>query len=291
MVVGTIFTANLNAGKIYIDLTYLPDPIKNKFWLTIKNQSLVTLYFKVVCNIANWSMDTPADGKLGSVAGASSTTFTPIITRVNPGAEATDAGSLKIEAYTDSGYTNKIGEDTLDVTGYIEDLEAWTDVAKSDFDDGTVQGWTLATGMSIANDASVEVGGYSARANEFEGAHTQTYFVEKSLGLPNRAKVRVSFFFGVRIRNTSPTFAKSGQVSALSFKVDGVKLFDIPFNVIKETVPTETTRYYGWLKFTADLSAYKNQTKTVRMEWTNESAGTFLFITSWLDRIVVAGED
>lgn len=286
MVIDTKFEANLNADKIYMDMTYLPDPIKNKFWLTIRNQSLVILYFKIICNITNWSMDTPADGKLGSVGAATIETFTPIITRAKPGAEATDSGNFTIEAYTDAAYTVKIGEDSLDVTVYIEDLENWTDVAKSDFDDGTAQTWTLAGNMTISNTASVEVGGYSARFYR-AGFVSQVVYLEKSISLPNRNKVRVSFFLAYELSGTAtyPAFVRN-----LSFKVDGVKVFDIPFTV-RATVGLEIVRE-GWFKFTADLSAYKGQTKTIRIE---DEAGVVpsapRHVTQWFDRIVIAGED
>ena len=291
MVVGAIFQANLNADKIYIDMTYLPDPITHKFWLTIQNQSLSTLYFKIICNITNWSLDTPADGKLGSVAAGATKAFTPIITRSKPASETTDSGILTIEAYTDSNYTNKIGEDTLNVTVYIEDLESWTDVIKSDFDDGTEQGWTLAPDMSIANDESVEVGGYSVRANEFTGSVTKTFYVEKSIALPNRNKVRISFFLAFKARSGNYTVTEL-SLRYVSIKVDGVKVFDIPFIVFGGlNFPKNTTSYYGWVKMVGDLSAYKNQTKTVRIEWQECSTSTYGHATGWLDRIVIAGKD
>ena len=290
MVIGTLFTANLNADKIYIDLTYLPDPVKNKFWMSIKNQSLVGLYFKIICNIPNWSMDTPADGKLGSVAGGVTTVFTPIITRAKPGAEATDSGNLTIEAYTDSGYTNKIGEDSLDVTTYIEDLENWTDVAKSDFDDGTAQGWTLNPAFwseDISDEYSVEVGGYSARLRQ---RSTSTWnlpaWIEKSVALPDRNKVRVSWFWAYK-----GVTGLNGNIGAHSAQV-----------LVDETIvfDTHTTPYIwsgmvtrGWLKFTADLSAYKGQTVALKVLVYNRKYGdgNTSELRFYHDRVVIAGKD
>lgn len=285
MVVGADFIANLNADKIYIDLTYLADPIKNKFWLTIQNQSLSTLYFKIICNIPNWSMDTPADGKLGSVASSVTTTFEPIVTRSNPGSETTDSGSLKIEAYTDSGYTNKIGEATLNVTVYIEDLENWTDVTKNSFDDGTAQGWTLApaANMSISTEQSVEVGGYSARFLK-GGIYEVETSISKSISLPNRNKVRVSFFLGYEIKGAGTYYylVKYPYISA-----DAVKVFEMP--MVDTSLPLKTV---GWLKLTADLSDYKGQTKTIKLSLMARTRGVSGgYVKIWYDRVVVAGKD
>ena len=286
MVVGTIFQANLNADKIYIDLTYLPDPIKHKFWLTIRNQSLSTLYFKIICDIPNWTLDTPADGKLGSVGAGAAITFTPIITRAKPASETEDSGSLKIEAYTDSDYTNKMAEDTLDVTVYIEDLESWTDVIKSDFDDGTAQGWTLSH-MNISSTQSVEAGGYSA---QFYSHSQYTYNIEasisKSLTLPNRNKVRISFFLAYSI--AAP--ARYVNVHDLSVMVDDVKIFDLPFKLDRLY---SQSKKVGWVKVAADLSDYKGQTVTLKLRMFGqlEESGLYATVYIWFDRIVVAGKD
>lgn len=295
MVVVTEFVANLNADKIYMDLTYLADPILKKFWLTIQNQGLSTLYFKIINNIPNWTLDTPADGKLGSVATGVTTTFTSIITRANPGAETTDSGSLKIEAYTDSGYTNKIGDATLDVTVYIEDLENWTDVAKSDFDDGTAQGWTLDN-LTISSDLSVEVSGYSASGSisrtNTKGITSKTCSASKSLTLPDRNKVRVAFFMAFReVGNHS--YARE-QVLNLDVRVDGKNL-DIPF-LIKE-VSGSKTESLGWIKLTADLTSYKGQMLPLKITFVlvaqlvESASGASATSYGWIDRIVVAGKD
>ena len=279
MVVGTIFQASLNADKIYIDMTYLPDPITHKFWLTIKNQSVIALYFKIINNIANWTLTDPADGKLGSVNGGSETTFAITMTRANPGVETMDSGTLVIEAYTDSDYTNKISEDTLNVTVYIEDLESWPDVIKSDFDDGTAQGWTLGPNVSISNDESVEVGGYSAKFDRGGEYNTEAY-IEKTVTLPNRNKVRVSFYIAVHIWDY-------GEAHDLSVLVNGEKVFDIPH----EWYDYKQGRF-GWLKITADLSEYRGQTVTLRIRtYINVHEGYNENGICWFDRIVIAGKD
>jgi hypothetical protein len=287
-VVGTAFTANLNANKIFIDMTYLPDPITHKFWLTIQNQSLSALYFKIVNNIANWTLTTPADGKLGSVGAGATGTFTPILSRAKPASETTDTGSLKIEAYTDSGYTNKIGEASLDVTVYIEDLETWTDVTKYDFNDGTAQGWS---GGSVTGEVSVEAGGYSYITPEVGGA-TADKSISCSITLPNRAKVRLALYLTLKNRNSHASSGFTVSITALTVKVNGTEVFKIPSTFLSVYAAAGTTVYGSpWSKIALDLSAYKNQTVTITITYTLSSPNSSACASAITDRIVVAGKD
>jgi len=283
MVIGTVFNANLNADKIYIDLKYLSDPIEHTFFLTIKNQSLSTLYFKLICDIPNWSITSPTDGKLGSIASNSSSTITITISRANPNTEVTELGNLIVEAYTDSEYTNKIGEAQLPVEIYIEDLESWEDVEIYDFNDGTSQGWTLGN-MSIVNDLSVEAGGYSARCYGYGNMYP---YLEKSITLPNKNKVRVALFIAVKHDG-------KGQISAdshfknISIQVNDEKVFDIPYTF--KSFYGKGVYTWGWYKIVADLSKYKNQTVTLKISFTI-SCYTYSRAYAWIDRIVIAGKD
>ncbi len=284
MVTETEFTANLNADKIYMDLTYLDDPITKKFWLTIQNQSLSTLYFKIICNIPNWSISTPTDGKLGGITSGTTATKTSIITRTNPATETTDSGNLTIEAYTDSDYTNKIGEAALSATVYIEDLENWTDVDKSDFNDGTAQGWTIEPSAytSITSNYSVEVGGYCVQFLRNWIFDVEVY-VSKSVVLPNKNKVRVAFFIGAYA-------VVEGGIYNLAVLVDGDKVFDIPFTWHPATSYPGVKE--GWLKVVADLSAYKGQTITLKIRsYAKITGGGYQIAAVWFDRIVIAGKD
>jgi hypothetical protein len=287
-VVGTAFTANLNANKIFIDMTYLPDPITHQFWLTIQNQSISALYFKIVSNIANWSVSSPTDGKLGSVDAGATGTFTPVLSRAKPASETTDTGSLKIEAYTDSGYTNKIGEASLDVTVYIEDLETWTDILKYDFDDGTAQGWS---GGSVTSEVSVEVGGYSYITPEVGGA-TADKSISRSITLTNRAKVRLALYLTLRNRNASPDYNLTVSIGTLIVKVNGTEVFKIPSTFLSVYATKGTTVYSSpWSKIALDLSAYKNQTVTITITYTLYSPYSLTYAAAITDRIVIAGKD
>ena len=289
-----IFQANLNADKILIDMTHLPDPITHRFWLRVQNQSLIPLYFKLLMSMPNWTMESPTNGEIGEVSPASTVNIPVDISRPKPSSEVEDDGVLTLEAYTDDLYTDKIVERSINIKALIEDLENWTDVDITDFDDGTPQGWSLASGMSIANDLSIEAGGYSARLNEFTGSQApnpRTAYIEKGITLPDRSKVRASWYLALRGRRTTST-AGFARIQNVSVKIDGSKVFDIPFTVVSFEPAYYDYRYAGWFKFTADLSAYRGQTVALRIEWEVEvyHASTF-YVTSWLDRAVIAGSD
>jgi hypothetical protein len=283
-----IFRANLNANKIYIDYSNLPDPLLHKFPLTIQNQSISTLYFKILSYVSNWSISDPSNGQLGSVGSGSTGTYTITMSRSKPTGEVTDTGYLQIQAFTDSVYSNKVGEVNLNVTVYIEDLENWTNVTINSFDDGTTQGWTLASGMSVVSDRSVEVGGYSLKTPNVTSS-TGSFYIYKDITIPNNNKVRISFYKALMVQTGS--YANAGYISNLSVKASGNKTFDIPLTVIYASIPANSTQYLGWFKFTADLSAYRGQTVTVRIEWQVTGSGSYATASSWLDRIVIAGKD
>ena len=285
---GLIFNANLNADKIFIDYSNLPDTIQHTFFITIQNQSVSDLYFKITLFISNWTVTSPTDGKLGVVKTSTTSAFAVTISRSKPTTETIDTGYLRVEAFIDSGYTNSIGYVDFNVTIYIEDLENWTDVIINSFDDGTQQEWSLSSGLSIANDRSIEVGGYSIKTSTVTNA-TVTFYIYKTITLPNRNKVRINFYKSLYL--STGQYSGTLTLKNVSVKVNDVKVFDIPFDVISYSIPNYTSVSLGWYKFCADLSAYKGQTVTLRIEWTLSSSYALAGITSWLDRIVIAGKD
>ena len=285
-----IFQANLNADKILIDLTHLPDPITHTFWLKVQNQSVMPLYFKLLMSMPNWSIESPTNGEIGEISPASSKAISVDISRPKPSTEVEDDGVLTLEAYTDDLYTDKIAERSINIKALIEDLENWTDVDITDFDDGTPQGWTLSSGMSIVNDLSIEAGGYSARTPEQNSASGVTNYVEKGVTLPNRDKVRVSWYLAFRGRNTK-TSAYRAFLQNVSVKVDDSEVFSIPYTIVELYFSGSKSVYAGWFKFTADLSAYRGQTVALRIEWVNRVNISYMYAMSWIDRIVIAGSD
>jgi hypothetical protein len=285
---GLIFNANLNADKIFIDYSNLPDTIQHKFFITILNQSISTLYFKITSFISNWTLTSPTDGKLGAISSGATSVFTITITRSKPTEETIDTGYLRVEAYTDSNYINLVGYADLNVTIYIEDLENWTDVTIYDFNDGTPQGWSLSSGLSVTNEKSVEVGGYSIKTSTVNST-TATFYIVRNIALPNRNKVRINFYKSLTAWATLQSATMS--LRGLSVKVNDVKIFDIPFDIILVSLPANSSTSIGWYKFCADLSAYKGQTVALKIEWTIISVYAYGNTVSYLDRIVIAGKD
>ena len=290
-----IFQANLNADKILIDMTHLPDPITHRFWLRVQNQSLIPLYFKLSMSMPNWTIESPTNGEIGEILPASTKNLSVGISRPKPSTEVEDDGVLTIEAYTDNLYTDKVVERSINIKALIEDLENWDDVDITDFDDGTPQGWTLASGMSIADDVSIEAGGYSARVNEYniKEASSITKYIEKGITLPNRNKVRVSWYLAIRDRNAS-SFSQHFELNNVYVKVDDSEVFYIPSYVLEVNLPGTwgAIRYDGWVKLTADLSAYRGQTVALRIQFRLQGDHDYPhYGMAWLDRIVIAGSD
>jgi len=283
-VVQAIFRAYANADKVVIDMKYLPDTVTYKFWLTIQNQSLSMLYFKIVNNIPNWTLTSPSDGNLGSVSAGSTSTFTATMSRSKPSSETTDAGSLTIEAYTDSGYTNKIGETTLNVTVYFEDLESWTDVQIFE----SCQGWS-ANG-TLSSEVSVDAGGLCIHS-DYVSNGTAEKSVWKSITLPNRNKVRLSLYF-LHKHYTTTSSSVTTRIDKLVVKVGSTEVFNIPSTILTRTTTSTGTWYSSpWTKIAVDLSEYRGQTVTITITFTLYSSASGANCAFIVDYIVVAGKD
>ena len=181
-----------------------------------------------------------------------------------------------------------VASDSLSVTVHIEDLEAWTDVTKYDFDEGTEQGWT---GGTVTDEVSVEVGGYSYRSAERAGAAAEKT-ISRSITLPTRANVRLSFFVVLRNRNADTTYGRIAYLEGLRVTVNGTEVFRIPSRIRSVSAPARTTTYSSpWLKVALDLSAYAGQTVTVSLIANLSSNYGVAYASAIYDRIVIAGKD
>lgn len=275
-----IFQAYLNADKGFFDLKWLADPIKHQFNLLVKNQSNITVYFKLFETIGNWQFGTSLPGSdnvaLGGISPGTESLALLDMVRSKPAGEALDTGNFILKAYSDSGYTVEIASQTLAIQMRIEDLENWTDVTISDFDDGTAQGWSLSN-LSVVSDKSVEAGGYSLRGT-FQAWDSLT----KTLSIPNKNKVRIAFFFAM-YHTGYCTFA----LKPLRVLVDGTEVFYVSqgFSIFSTTK--------GWYKAVADLSAYKGLSKSVQISANVALIGGSGGYTGylWFDRVVLAGKD
>jgi hypothetical protein len=289
MPIGT-FTANLNSDYVYIDLSNLPSTVKQRFHITCHNQALYTLYFKIICHISDWVLDTPSDGKLGPVSAGLTGEFNIILTRDNPLAEATDAGDLTLEVYSDSGYTALQDSMDLSCTIYIEDLENWTNVTVYDFAGGSADGFT---GGTVTNEVAIETGGYSYLSPEGNGDKT---FSRASTPFPNNAKVRVCVYFVLRGRFYNVE-GWSASLTNFKIQINSINQCFLAENLDIATLTTTSGILYSspWLKLVIDASSFKNTSQLLSF------IGSLYGYQSWnqyychpsfiIGRVVIAGKD
>lgn len=289
-----VFEAYLLADNICIDKKWIADPIYHIFYMTIRNQSGQPLYFKLFNDIDNWgfggSLPGTDDVALGAVGAGAILTYYIGMVRAIPEIDVVDSGNLTLKAYTDSGYSNLVASLDLPVTINVEDIESFTDVDVSNFDDGTSQGWSLSN-LSPSNDKSVEAGGYSLKGSG--GGTSVVRQASKDIDLPNRDRVRAAFFFCYKFWNNANE-VHCYSVTDAEVLADDEKVFSIP--VIESlcfmgSYPSGVTVERDWLKCVADLSAFSGLTKNIKVRLSTGSDHYALPTTLWIDRIVIAGED
>jgi len=130
---------------IYTDLVNLPNPVKLGLLVRIFNYDDVTLYMKVDGYDSGWTFTTNNLGACGSGANFY-TYFNDFGTRAKPSAETEETITVRLRAYTDSGYLNLkwTFERVVTVSFIKSDDGSWTVDFLNNFDDGTVQGWAVA---------------------------------------------------------------------------------------------------------------------------------------------------
>ncbi|GAI03254.1 unnamed protein product, partial [marine sediment metagenome] len=122
------------------------------------------------------------------------------------------------------------------------------------------------------NDKSVEASGYSIKGSH----HVTTYpQISKIFSIPNRNKCSLGFF----INWSSTTLFYHVKVY-----VDDVVVFYMPYSF-----PAQSRPY--WIKIVANLSVYKGQTKTIKIECYLARTEAPYNWSVWIDRIVMAGKD
>lgn len=287
------FESEMNDPIIVIDKTHIPNLVRHNFSLWIDNTSDGTLYFKIVEELPNWVLgdtpDVPADGKLGAIAAGSSKHFIGLTERSLPVGESEDDGRFKVECYPDDTYTGLIESHSHPTTIYIEDLESWSNVQKSDFDDGTSQGWSLHD-LGISGARSIAEGGYSLWCHGALSDYSRTPTMTKTIALPNTSKVRIGWFFLYRVNTDAYrtywvknfTLSINGEV-VMRILRDDIYLFYFGPNSVGEL---------GWFKAGADISTYKGQ--SVEVELRAEFRGgnySGVYAELYIDDVVIAGKN
>jgi len=261
------FLAVFEADYIIIDLEFAPDPLEYTFRVLIQNNSDSNLYFKLTCNVPNWSIESPADGKLGLVNAGSTKEFKVKIMRANPGSELTETGTFVLEAYSDDTYSNLIDSAELDVTIDIVDGKTWT-VQGWTFDDGTTQGWTLdpddaeePEGYGVTNERSLRAGGYSIYVKTSYPDYPGRLHVKRSLTVGSGSKAIFVGYFKLFKRQGSGTGTGKGK---LDVYINGSKVYD--GIMLSLSLSQNTTKETPWYKFVLDLTEYMGQTVTIEID-------------------------
>jgi len=189
--------------------------------LNIRNQSGTTLYYKVSASTSGWYVNYPTDGELGSINSGSARSFRAQIVRSSiPSANTAETVTVAVEAYSDSGYTNKVGELSFDLTFVYIDSSAETEVQRWDFDDGTEQGWSITADSGsyyLSDTYSLSAGGYSVYFPSGSSPNGIT-LSRGSVSIP--ATNRVVLLFYTMIPSTS------SFISKILVKVNGETLYD-----------------------------------------------------------------
>ena len=131
--------------EVVVSITDLPDPFTFNLLLSITNNENQDLYFRatLVNPPAGYSNYTK---NLGLISAGGSALKLYSLTRSKPAltdGEYTEALTVRVEAYTDSAYSNLYATKDIQVTvTYIDHKDpAFTVIDVDNFDDGTVEGW------------------------------------------------------------------------------------------------------------------------------------------------------
>lgn len=291
---GHTFVANLNADKMYIERGNLADPVAYVFQVLLQNQSSTqAIYFQATTTLSGWTITAPALGKLGAIGAGGAANVSITMSRARPGSDTTDTGNIRIEGFSDSDYTISLGYDDLACTVYFEETEVWLDKTIYDFAIGDFQGWgtTGWAALEVVNDKAIDVGGYSLRGSNIYtyGTWSISPIISRSIVLPNKTKVRITFYFCYRLYTAGGAHTcwwSNPRILADSTTVTTMSSLTI------DSIGSYQTLEKGWFKMTADLSAYKGLTKTIKfqIDCGGSGAGYGIF-NLWLDRIVIAGTD
>jgi len=181
---------------LYMDYYGLSDPFTTRVPIGISNAEAIDLYFRSTLvapppEYTNYTTD------LGLVAAGKSAFKVGTFDRSLPTVKVTDALTMRIEAYRDSAYTDFYGSQDLSFKYYLFDYTTGTLVDYTDFDDGTLQAWSVVAGTAEVSSVVYLSAPYSCRIDRFDsaiekswtiGVVTEAYFVmhlySESYGYP-----------------------------------------------------------------------------------------------------------
>jgi len=217
-------TANIDIDpEVVVSITDLPDPFTFSLLLAITNNEDQDLYFRATlvnppAGYSNYTKD------LGLISAGGSAFKLYSLTRSKPtltDGEYTETLTVRIEAYTDSAYTNLYATKDIQVTVTFIDHKdpAFTAIDVDNFDSGDVEGWAL---VDIGENFTAKLAGpgeprvasdhyvsppYSMYTNS--SSEPDTYAIVKSFNVPTgytKAYLVIHFWsnndWGIRIVNS-----------------------------------------------------------------------------------------
>jgi len=293
---------------VYTDLVDLPDPLLLGLTIHYYNHSDSTLYMKIFIAGTNWSSNSVELGSLASGTNAYKN-LDNFSSRTKPASETTEALTLTLKGYTDSGYSDEAYAFSRTVTVIMikSDDGSWTEDESDNFNDGTVQGW----------DGENQYG-YGGRLDSLSVAVATDFVLSPSYSLKMTAKdwypsldnveKRVAFYKAfttpnrntvyaiVNVRGFKWTYDTTGGAWSKHIKItiDGNTVLvhiGTPYDVTHvNAAPREK-----WLRIVVPLT--KNTTLTVKIVFcinqqayiTGETHNSYLY--NWLDDFKIISKD
>jgi len=264
------------------------DPINVVRYLRVLNQGTQTLYYKIVTTSADWSITSPTNGEIGELSPGASTGVVLVMQRSVPTSDVAETVGMKIQAYTDSAYTNLLEEYEFNFNAVIADFDSWTNVTKWDFDDGTWQGWTAghigdwAAYDPVLTDArSISAGGYSVVCPVSDVSHAgASALTNSAVAIPNNTRAVLLLYLSIASGKTVPSEAY------LEIYVNDTKKLDVKIGKVLSSITRD-----NWYVVGLDITEYANNTTSVEIRVGQPTDDVFDSYSVYLDEITVAGTD
>ena len=260
---------------IYEDIVNLPETVKLGITIRAFNHDDVGLYFQVTAECSGWTFETESLGLIGTGADIYKN-LDEFGSRAKPASETEQIIKLILKAYTDAGYTDLkwTYERNVTIVFIKSDDASYTVDELDNFDDGTVQGWAVASiynseagypQIGVATDYVLSPS-YSLKSlgQGASLAYPMGFRIYKSFTTPN--KTNIYAIIDLRIGATDP----ATYINALRLLRDAIVLVHLGGEWVDWTVK-RTVDYLPkdkWIRIVVPLP--KNVTIEVGIEtqWT-----------------------
>jgi len=282
----------LTQQKAMIDINNEQDPAKLHIWGRILNQSPSDIYVKV--SSSKYTIENPEIGLIP----AQGSKIVDIIVDV-PIPESLpylDTLDLTVEAYSDSGYSNRLARGTVSIDIEVDNYEAWANVTIHTFNTDT-EGWT-ATG--VTSEKSIEPGGqslYVQNVVDHESRNAILTATSPTKNLPG-TKGAIIVYFKMKFENTTLV---GGYATTRELYVqlrdpntgETRKVFSMvnPFNWQNYAFGSNEVKETNWLKATIEVPPdWLNRDFVIDVVFDTyiDAAETKVIVTLYVDHVVIA---